>query len=337
MSPLVSVLMPVYNAEPYLGEAIRSIINQSFNDFELVICNDGSTDRSKKIIQSFDDKRIVYIENEKNIGIIGSRNKMVSIAKGDFLAVMDSDDLSSPHRLEKQVKFLKANPQYGICGSWAIKINQNNKRLGYIQMPSKNEEIRINLLFQSSFVHSSVCLRRSLLKDFFYSKEFPVAEDYDLWVHLANTTKMYNIPEYLLFYRWHHGNISKEKQLLMNEKRCQIIRRQLELFPFYSEYNLILHNSIGNFLEFSRADKEKDIKQAEKWFCELISDNKKIKQFDQVTFQYLIWYRWILYFVHFKRFRLNSFFPKFGTFYPKVLFNLSRLLFLRIKTRVFYR
>ena len=109
--PCVSVLVPVYNAAPFIAATIQAVLNQSMNDFELILLNDASTDNSEEIINSFNDKRIVYARNEQNLGISATRNKLVSMARGDYIAVLDHDDICLPQRLETQVRFLKENPQ----------------------------------------------------------------------------------------------------------------------------------------------------------------------------------------------------------------------------------
>ena len=116
MNPKVTVLMPVYNCEKYLRESIESILNQTFKDFEFLIINDGSSDKSAEIVESYNDNRINFVQNEKNIGLAASLNRGLDIAKGEYIARMDADDISLPERLEKQVRFMETNPQIGICG-----------------------------------------------------------------------------------------------------------------------------------------------------------------------------------------------------------------------------
>ncbi len=217
--PLVSVLMPVYNGEKYIKEAIDSILCQTFTDFELLICNDASTDRSMDIVRQYRDSRIKVLENQTNSGIVYTRNKLFTEAQGTYLSIMDCDDIAQKQKLEKQVLFLENHPACGICGTWARKINENLETVGHIQMPEEDADIRVNLLFQSSFVQSSVVLRKKLLSDLLYRQEFPVAEDYDLWERLSHLTQMHNIPEFLLYYRWHQQNTSQNQENLLAQKR----------------------------------------------------------------------------------------------------------------------
>jgi glycosyltransferase involved in cell wall biosynthesis len=127
--PLVSVVMPLFNAEKYVGDAVESVLNQSYTNFELIIINDASTDKSAACVQGIVDRRIVIVENENNLGIVASRNRGLALAKGKYIAVLDSDDIALPNRLEKQVAFLEANPAYGICGSYYHVINGIGKKI----------------------------------------------------------------------------------------------------------------------------------------------------------------------------------------------------------------
>lgn len=301
---LVSVLMPVFNAEKYLAEAIESIINQSYSNFELVICNDGSTDSSNTIIEKFKDNRIVYIKNEKNLGIIATRNKLLTLAQGEFIAIMDSDDISLPKRLEHQVNFLKKNPEYGICGTWARKVDDKLNTLGYIQLPIQNEYIRLNLLFQSSFVQSSVCIRKLAFDKLRYDSSFQVAEDYDLWERLCHKTKMYNLPKYLLLYRWHEYNISKSKESLMKTNLRIIIYRQLKKFAIsISDDEIQLHEQIGNLIKNNDESFTMIQTDAQNWFNKLINKNAVSNIYDQDAFISFIWYRWIFFCFYNKKYK----------------------------------
>ena len=127
-TPLVSVAMPAYNSEEYVKQAIDSVLAQTFSDFELIIVNDGSSDRSKEIILSYTDERIRYLENEKNLGIVKTRNRCIANAAGKYIAVLDNDDIALPFRLEEQVRFLEANSDYGVCGSFYRIIDSEDRK-----------------------------------------------------------------------------------------------------------------------------------------------------------------------------------------------------------------
>ncbi|MEL4306297.1 glycosyltransferase family 2 protein [Methanococcoides sp. LMO-2] len=156
----VSVIMPVYNAEKYLKDAIESILNQSFKNFELLIINDGSNDKSKAIIESHNDSRIRLLNNEENSGLAKVRNKGIYEAKGEYIAWLDADDISHPLRLEKQVKLLDSHPDVGICGTWVKTIG--TKVTHKWRYPTNPNFIRGRMLFDDPLATSSVMLRKKL-------------------------------------------------------------------------------------------------------------------------------------------------------------------------------
>lgn len=216
--PAVSVLMPVYNTkEAYLREAIDSILGQTFKDFELLILNDCSTDPEvEKTVLSYDDKRIKYSVNEQNLGISGSRNRLVKLAKGKYLAVMDHDDISCPERLAKQVEYMEQHPETGVVGSFARELLSGKK----LTLPVNDEDIKLALVFRSSIFHPASMIRRELFNIAAYENIFTPAEDYALWCRLIRHTCFHNIPEILFIYRNHKDNTShKQKRLTAEASR----------------------------------------------------------------------------------------------------------------------
>jgi glycosyltransferase involved in cell wall biosynthesis len=209
--PKVSVLLPVYNGEPYLKAAIESILNQTFRDFELIIIDDGSKDRSKEIISQFKDKRIRW-QSQPNAGLASTLNKAMKLAHGDYLARQDQDDLSLPERLAKQVDFLDKHPNIGVVGTASKVWIEDKPTEQTLKHPSQNPEIQFNLLFDTPFVHSSVTIRRSTLdKVGLYTtdpKRQP-PEDYELWSRLGRSCQLANLPDTLHIYRETKGSMSR--------------------------------------------------------------------------------------------------------------------------------
>jgi glycosyltransferase involved in cell wall biosynthesis len=162
--PMVTVLMSVYNGERFLNEAIESILTQTFTDFEFLIINDGSTDDSVKIIESFQDSRIRLINNERNLKLIASLNKGVSLAMGKYIARMDCDDVSMPDRLEKEVRFLESNEEYGVVGTWYTVIDGEGKDQRNVSYPSSNDLIKLFLSLNCPLAHGSIMVRTELFK-----------------------------------------------------------------------------------------------------------------------------------------------------------------------------
>ncbi|MEI7423468.1 MAG: glycosyltransferase family 2 protein [Prolixibacteraceae bacterium] len=216
--PEISVIMPVYNAESYLKESIQSILNQTYTNFELIICDDGSTDRSLEIIQAFRDERIRVIRNEQNLGIPLTLNRLIEACLGKYIARQDSDDISLPKRLEKQARFLEKNPQVGLCGTNFITFGHKNiRRL----MPQKDEEIRAFLLINNPICQPTIMVRKTCLTKP-YDQAYDLSEDYAHGYELSKITKLANLPDVLLKYRWHGTNISLTKEQIMIENANQI-------------------------------------------------------------------------------------------------------------------
>ncbi len=206
--------MPVYNAEKYVGEAIESILNQTFADFEFLIFNDGSTDKSAKIIQSYaeKDKRIVFYDYQKNTGLVDMLNKGIDKSQGKYIARMDADDISLPQRFEKQVSFMEKNEDIGVCGTWfTVFENHVENILNTIKQPEQDSDIKIAILHYCPLGHPTIMAKTSLFKNNLYDQDFYPAEDYELWARLIPITKFHNIQESLLLYRSHEANISKNK------------------------------------------------------------------------------------------------------------------------------
>jgi glycosyltransferase involved in cell wall biosynthesis len=207
-SPKVTVLMPVYNSEKYLHDAIKSILNQTFRDFEFIIIHDPSTDKTTEILQSFNDPRIKIINNEKVLGLIESLNTGLGIASGEYIARMDSDDISLPERFEKQVKYLQAHPEVGVLGCHVKIVDEISKTVSVCSRPLTNDQNQWRLLFGPSLMHPSVMFRKELIiKHGGYSKEALHAEDYELWSRLSRYTEINQLPDVLVVLRKHTENI----------------------------------------------------------------------------------------------------------------------------------
>lgn len=215
----ISVLLPVFNGDKYISEAVDSILNQTFHDFEFIIINDGSTDHTSDILKIYEsqDDRIRLISRE-NKGLIASLNEGIHIASGKWLARMDADDIAMPNRLERQLYCIEQS-RADVAGTWVKYFGMGNPIIwrGYQSDPA----IKAELLFKCPFVHPSIMMRTSLAKKLKYDPASEKAEDYDLWVRAAlHGSKMINIPEVLLQYRRHTSQVSimsSHKQQLMSE------------------------------------------------------------------------------------------------------------------------
>lgn len=208
-TPLISVILPVYNAEDFIGEAIQSILNQTYTNFELIILHDGSNDNTLHVIQQITDPRIILVNDGQNKGLVHRLNQGIDLAKGQYIARMDADDISTPDRFEKQVNILNNQPEIGIVSSWFKLLGGSNK---VIKQPISSGKILFSLLYSCPVTHPAVMLRAELLNNARYHAEFFPVEDYHLWYMLSDKTFFYNIPEVLLHYRVHNQSVSKLQQ-----------------------------------------------------------------------------------------------------------------------------
>lgn len=291
-NPLITVLMPVYNSGLYLNEAIQSILNQTYPHFELIISYDESEDNSLKIIKEFaDTDHRIAISYGKGRGIIKALNDGLELANGFYIARMDSDDISLPTRFERQVKFMEANPQIGICGSW-IEVFGQVKRKYILKYPLVDKLLKLQLLFSVSFAHPTVFIKHDILKKYGlkYHSGFESIEDYKLWLDLAQHTSFGMIPEVLLNYRHLETSLSK----LAQKDESQ---RYLSFKKIYSELFLklgIVNSEEENRLHFimslnNRIAREKiDFKQLNQYFYKLIHANKSKQFFDEKSLEWLM-------------------------------------------------
>lgn len=228
--PLISVLMLAYNVERFIGTSIQSILDQSFEDFELIIYNDGSTDGTSSVIRQYSDPRIRFYDHVQNKGLTYARQATLAAAQGKYVAILDSDDISMADRLEKQFRFLEKHPNVAICGGNALLINEAGEANGTLLHGSYDtEELKVRFFFNNIFVNSSVMYRRLLALEVGGYRERAPAEDYDLFVRLADKHDIYTFNEPLVYYRIHAENVSQAKRDVAIECLRQIKDEQLSL------------------------------------------------------------------------------------------------------------
>ena len=330
----ISVLMPVFNAEKQLREAIESILHQTFVDFEFIIINDGSSDGSKDIILSYSDPRIKYFENEKNLGLISTLNKGIGLCNGKYIARMDADDISMPGRLERQYRFMEKHPDMGVCGAWAKVIDANNRVKGKIVNQTRPWFVSIHLLFSVPLVHPSCLIRTALLQKHPYH-EVPAAEDYNLWCRLNESTRMANIPAFLLHYRWHESSVSNEQKQIQEENTMQIIRGELQKLHLNPDDERLRIHRLSFLLHgFNRSESAgklpEDLQVTAQWFEQLLVANKQCKRYNHPAFIAYLWSRWIVLCLKWKE-KKKMFRPSFADFRPSVLYYLLQQIGLLVK------
>lgn len=290
MTPKVTVLMPVYNGERFLSEAIDSILTQTFTDFEFLIIDDGSTDRSAALIESYSDPRIRLVRNSSNLGLIETLNKGFSLARGLYIARMDCDDVSFNDRLEKQISFMDGHPNVAVCGTWIKCIGRDE---GYVfSYPTSPEEIKVTLLFKNVVAHPSVVVRRGFFHQFNLKYEnYFCAEDYHLWLQVSKHGDIANLPEVLLSYRVFDQSFSESNREAQLRSLKKIHAEEIKRFGLEpSEEELNLHLS---FALFSLPTEPSFITDIERWLLKLKQANDKKRLYPTKDFDHLLSTYWL--------------------------------------------
>lgn len=240
--PLVSVIIPCYNAEKYVEQAVRSIMDQTYKNLEIIVVNDFSKDNTATILKKLaeQDNRIIYLENEKNLKLAKTLNKGLDFCKGDFIVRMDADDISIVDRIQKQTEFLLNNPDIDLVGGNTLVINENGDLLNFkTNYPLLNQDIIRKIPFKVTFSHPTVMARRSFFQDLRGYREMEYAEDYDCWIRGMLLGKRFaNLQDILLYYRVHHSQMSANTGY--SPKNEKIIRNFL--------FNHFLQTKNPNFL-----------------------------------------------------------------------------------------
>lgn len=290
--------MSVYNGEKYLNEAIKSILNQTYDKFEFLIINDGSNDSSKNIIEYYakKDKRIRVVDNLKNKGLIYSLNLGIELAKGKYIVRMDSDDISSLDRIEKQYQFIKKNEDTMIVGTGAeIFVDEKNTKSKKV-LYKTTSEIKVGLLFNNVITHPSVIMNKEKLKKYNlkYNSENLGCEDYGLWVKAIRNLKIVNMKENLLRYRIVETGVTQTLNSKIEKKYNQLYKIYefllKELFEEIDEEKIKLHFEITNNilnLSFSLDEVERHLEN-------ILQQNLKHKIYNQAELKKELGKRWIL-------------------------------------------
>jgi|688.fasta_scaffold441906_1 glycosyltransferase involved in cell wall biosynthesis len=279
LNPLVSILLPTYNAERYLSDSIKSILDQTYNNLELIIIDDASTDHSKDIILAFKDKRIRYYKNDINSGIVKSLNKAIELSNGTYLFRMDADDISVKNRIEIQIFFLEKNINVGVLGTNLKCFGKNNN---IWKNPTNFDEIKTKLFFDSAIWHPTVAIRKSVLvnNNICYDPDYEHCEDYKMWYDLSKVTIIRNIDKVLLMYRVHDNNHSR-KQPFLNKLRSKILTDFIDTNKLQSD-NLDLHNL---FMSYHGEINDTQLEEITKWTSFLSLENEITQYYSQKLFE----------------------------------------------------
>lgn len=256
----ISVVVPIYRTqEDCLREMLDSVLNQTFADFELLLLDDCPSDTREAVVKTYDDKRIVYAKNDENLGISKTRNKLLKMAKGEYIAVLDHDDIAMPTRFEEQVKFLDDHPEVGVVGSWT----EEFPHVRTVRWPETNEAIVSRLTDGCAIPHTGSMIRVSVLEGLQYEEVFSPAEDYALWYRLVGKTRFYNIPKVLTRYRVYRGNTTKrtfdkmkaatlEIQALFRKEHPDIWHAAIERSTYVVRMKLFGFIPLGKFTQVGK-------------------------------------------------------------------------------------
>lgn len=293
--PAVTVIMPVYNAAPFLKEAIECVLAQTYSDLTLLLIDDGSTDGSEAVISSFDDPRIRYVKNGQNLGLIKTLNRGIAMTETEFVARLDADDLTATDRLALQMEYMFAHPETGVCGTWYENIDKEGHRINTVHQPDRNELIKPAFLFNNPFMHSSLLIRTELLKKNPFSENYPHLEDYELWFRLSRQTRMVNLPRVMASYRWHGSNVSTTFSRTQQDSCLRLVKEILAglgIDPTPEE--LEIHRKLS-FLQRGKTHfSGPELKRASAWLKKIAAQNKMEHRYNPQALNAVLWFRWII-------------------------------------------
>lgn len=275
MASKVSVILPAYNAEKYIKEAVDSILSQTFRDFELIVINDCSKDSTEQILLSYTDPRLVYVKNEQNLGVAGTLNKGLSLARGTYVARMDADDISLPERFEMQVAYLDAHPDVAVLGTNVETFNENGPLYtGWSATDPK--QMKVDLFFSCGLAHPSVMMRADVIRELGgYDMAFEGLEDYDLWCRVAEKHGVTTLPDILFRYRVHSAQVTKNPSQKYLQRLNNLKHRQLEKLG-------VSPDSAGAALYFAdkRPETKEEICDTAAFYEALLDANKEKQSYD---------------------------------------------------------
>ncbi len=289
--PKISVLMPAYNSAKYIAEAINSILNQTFIDFELIIINDGSTDNTNDIISSISDSRIKYFQNNGNKGLVFVRNRLIGLANSNYIAFLDSDDIAENNRLEIEYNILKSNKNLGLVSASIKSLDENGVQdLNSWKFDLNELQIKTHLLFYNPIVTSTVMFKKEIIPNEIFRDGYPPCEDYDLWVRMLLNSKGIVLPDCLATYRLHHNSVSKRKVDDSINNRNKVIVDQLEYY-FPKQYSLDESQTHLSLVEFSLKNKLEDLSALKDWIVKLLRLNNQYNHFDEHILKQVLYER----------------------------------------------
>lgn len=278
-TPRVSILMPVYNVAAYLREAMDSMLAQTYTDFELIVLDDCSPDNSAEILDTYTDPRIVRYRGEKNVGLSNVLNVGMQLARGEYIARMDSDDLSTPERLAVQVAYLDAHPEIDLC-SCGMELFGAKKEVWVRE--NNPEDVKITALFHSPILHASSVWRRASFErvGLRFQQEMVPAEDYDMWTRaMAAGLKLVNIPHVMYKYRIHPSQVTMQTD--------RTAKKDKEVKAKY--LTTIFGVELAEKIDLLLAQRKEDLQRVKQSVVSIVEANKKRMFFEQARLEKRLW------------------------------------------------
>ena len=295
-SPRVSVVIPVHNRAQYVGEAIESILRQTYSDFELLLIDDGSSDGTGEVLRSYADERVRLVRHERNLGIARTRNDGVRLARGDYVAFLDSDDIAYPMRLEKQIAFLDSHPDYAAVGAWVSWMDQSGRPMKRVKRrPASSGEIAALRVLRSGVENTASMGRTTVLRDYPHNEAYDGAEDYELWARIAARHKLSNLQEVLVRRRVHGQQITKVKADGIRLENQAIHANQLaRLDVAFTTKDLERHALLRGMQKRNFAPDRSYVEWANRWLLRLHEANHRTMTYPEPEFSGLLgklWFR----------------------------------------------
>lgn len=286
-APTVSVVIPVHDREQYIRPAVESVLAQSLRDLEVVVVDDGSSDGTVAVVERIRDPRVRLVRNAGNQGIPRTRNRGLREARGRYVAWLDSDDLALPRRLEAQVAFLDARPEVALVGSWAGTIDAAGHWLPRFKLlPTDPDDVKARLLLRCPILQYSMLGRAEVLKEYGYREDFPVSQDYDLFVRLSERHALVNLPRVLVRRRFHGGRVTRARRALVEEMVQRILAGQLEALGVdFDAEDLARHFALARPNQLARPPDPAYLAWAEAWCLRLLAANARRPRYEPVALQ----------------------------------------------------
>lgn len=287
-SPKITVFMAAYNSSAFISESISSVLSQSYGNFELLIVNDGSNDKTVDIVNSFQDERIRLIHNSRNRGLVYTRNRVLEEARGEYIAVLDSDDIAVPERIQLQYEFMSHRPDVALCSGHAEVIDESGAFTGEKFIVPTGDHVEMHMLFGNPFVNSAAIFKTSVFRELKGYGQYPVSEDFDFFLRLAEKYPVTNLDHVLVKYRKHKQSTSSSTRNLIRKTETEILkdihqRLGIETNDAFAEvhYHLFSRNyqakSFAEFLSVLTA-----LKQA----------NRRSHRYPREPFERLLFNKW---------------------------------------------